>query len=157
MTALARLERFGENDPFFKNVDDRAELFTSVIQVRMVQELVVKIRCPIEVLITRRQSTFIFLQIQAEVGLRRLVLAGTGWYWMLRPASAWIYKKKIKCFVFWLSGPHGTSNFDHQSLIGSDLNYTNPEPFKGVFSKSSGKTLLHQIFVFRDNDHRSSA
>ena len=48
----------------------------------------------------------IFLQIQAEVGLRRLVLAGT------------------ECFVFWLSGPHGTSNFDHQSLIRSDLNYT---------------------------------
>ena len=25
----------------------------------------------------------------------------------------------------WLSGPHGTSNFDHQNLIRSDLNYTN--------------------------------
>ena len=34
-------------------------------------------------------------------------------------------QKNQKCFVSWLSGPHGTSNFDHQSLIHSDLNYTN--------------------------------
>ena len=33
-------------------------------------------------------------------------------------------QKNQKCFVSWLSGPHGTSNFDHQSLIHSDLNYT---------------------------------
>jgi hypothetical protein len=33
------------------------------------------------------------LQIQAEAGLRRPVLAGAGWYWMLMPASAWIFKK----------------------------------------------------------------
>ena len=26
-----------------------------------------------------------------------------------------------------VTGPHGTSNFDHQSLIYSDLNYTNAE------------------------------
>ena len=39
----------------------------SVIQVRMDQGLVVKMNH--EVLITRRQSIFIFLQIQAEVGL----------------------------------------------------------------------------------------
>ena len=32
-------------------------------------------------------------------------------------------QKNKKCFVFWLSGPNGTSNFDHQSLIHSDLNY----------------------------------
>jgi hypothetical protein len=31
----------------------------------------------------------------------------------------------LKYFVFWLSGGHGTSNFDRQSLIYSDLNYTN--------------------------------
>ena len=31
-----------------------------------------------------------FLQIQAEAGLRRPVLGGASWYWMLRPASAWI-------------------------------------------------------------------
>ena len=36
---------------------------------------------------------FIVLQIQTEAGLRRPVLAGAGWYWMLRPASAWIGKK----------------------------------------------------------------
>ena len=50
------------------------------------------------------------------------MLAGADWYWMLRPPAPWIRKKK--CFVFWLSGPHGTSNFDHQTLIRSDLNYT---------------------------------
>ena len=33
-------------------------------------------------------------------------------------------QKSHKCFIFWLSGPHGTSNFDHQSLIRFDLNYT---------------------------------
>ena len=32
--------------------------------------------------------------------------------------------RKKKCFVFWLSGPYGTSNFDCHSLIFSDLNYT---------------------------------
>ena len=33
-------------------------------------------------------------------------------------------QKNKKCFVFLLSGPNGTSNFHHQSLIHSDLNYT---------------------------------
>ena len=36
-------------------------------------------------------------------------------------------QKKIKSFVSWLSGLHGTSNFDCQSLIHSDLNYTNQQ------------------------------
>jgi hypothetical protein len=36
-------------------------------------------------------------------------------------------QKIIKPFVSWLSGPHGTSNYDHQFLIYSDLNYTNVE------------------------------
>ena len=73
-----------------------------------------------EVLNTRI-AFLIFLKIQAEAGLRRAVLAGASWYWIL-PG----FPKKIKIlFVFLLSGPHGTSNFDHQSLIRSDLNYTN--------------------------------
>ena len=74
-----------------------------------------------EVLITRRQSIFIFLQIQAEAGLRRPVLAG----WDAEAPLCLDLQKNQKCFVFWLSGPHGTSNFDHQTLIHSDLNYTN--------------------------------
>ena len=44
--------------------------------------------------------------------------------------SAWICK--TKSFVLWLSGPHGTSNFDCQSLIYSDLNYTNRDGIKDV-------------------------
>ena len=78
-----------------------------------------------EVLITRRQSIFGFFANPGRGGPKK---AGASWCWlpgMLRPASAWICKKKLKCFVLWLSGPHGTSNFDHQSLILSDLNYTN--------------------------------
>ena len=45
-----------------------------------------------------------------------------------RPSEARLcldLQKNQKCFVFWLSGPHRTSNFDHQSLIQSDLNYAN--------------------------------
>ena len=77
-----------------------------------------------EVLITRGQSIFNFF---ANPGRgrpqhpRQPAPASTG---LLRPASAWICKKNQKCFVFWLSGPHRTSNFGHQSLIRSDLNYT---------------------------------
>ena len=75
-----------------------------------------------EVLITRRQSICIFfLQIQAEAGLRRPVLAG----WDAEAPLCLDFQKNQKCFVSWLSGPHGTSYFDHQSLIHSDLNYTN--------------------------------
>ena len=47
------------------------------------------------------------------------------YYCTSEAGSAWICKKIIKSFVFWLSGPHGTSIFDHQSLIYSDMNYTN--------------------------------
>ena len=74
-----------------------------------------------EALITGRQS---ILQIQGSgpsEGRCWLVLAGTGCWGPPLPGFA----KKKKCFVFWLSGPHGTSNFDNQSLIHSDLNYTN--------------------------------
>ena len=80
-----------------------------------------------EVLITRRQSIFNFFANPGRGGPqhpRQPAPASTG---LLRPASAWICKKNQKCFVFWLSGPHGISNFDHQSLIQSDLNYTSTE------------------------------
>ena len=36
-------------------------------------------------------------------------------------------QKIIKSFVSSLSGPHGTSYFDTQSMIYSDLNYTNEQ------------------------------
>ena len=77
-----------------------------------------------EVMITRRQSISNFFQIQGAGGLRRPVLAGAGWYWLLSPLTAWICKI-IKNALS--SGYHGTSNFDHQTLIRSDLNYTNAQ------------------------------
>ena len=52
-----------------------------------------------EVLITRRQSIFIFLQIQAEASLRRPVLAGAGWCWLVLDAEAHLcldLQEKIK-------------------------------------------------------------
>ena len=77
-----------------------------------------------EVMITRRQSISNFFQIQGAGGLRRPVLAGAGWYWLLSPLTAWICKI-IKNALS--SGYHGTSNFDNQTLIRSDLNYTNAQ------------------------------
>ena len=77
-----------------------------------------------EVLITRRQSIFDFF---ANPGRGRPQKAGTGWCWLVLDAEARLcldFQKNKKCFVFWLSGPHGTSNFDHQSLIHSDVNYS---------------------------------
>ena len=106
-----------------------------------------------EVLITRGQSIFNFF---ADPGRgwpqhpRQPAPASTG---LLRPASALICKTNQKCLVFWLSGPHGTSKFDHQFLIRSDLNYPNAHgssrlklfSFKYI-SKMKNKTL----FQFKD-------
>ena len=72
-----------------------------------------------EVMITRGQS--FFLQINRARCFRRLVLAG----WDAEASSSMDLQKKEKCFVLWLSGPHGTSNFDQQTLIRSTLNYSN--------------------------------
>ena len=78
-----------------------------------------------EVLITRRQSIFDFFANPGRGGPQK---AGAVWCWlpgMLRPASAWICKKiKNALSSGYVSGPHRTSNFDRQSLIHSDLNYT---------------------------------
>ena len=70
-------------------------LWNSVIQFRMDQGLVVKIRCPMthEVLIARRQSIFYFFAYPGRGGPQK---ASASWCWlpgMLRPASAWICKK----------------------------------------------------------------
>ena len=78
-----------------------------------------------EVLVTRRQSIFNFF---ANPGRGRPQKAGASWCWLVgmpRLASAWICKKSKNALSFWLSGPHGTCNFDHQSLIHSNLCYTN--------------------------------
>ena len=77
-----------------------------------------------EVLITRRQSAFYFF---ANTGRGWPQKASAGWGWLVLDAEASLcldLQKNQKCYVFWLSGPHGISNFDHQSLIHSDLNYT---------------------------------
>ena len=80
-----------------------------------------------EVLITMRQRIFIiFLQIQAEEGLSSKYI--NTFYVLAAEARLCLYLQKIfKSFVLWLSRPHRTSNFDRQSLIYSDLNYTNVE------------------------------
>ena len=91
-----------------------------------------------EVLITRRQCIFIFFFANPGSWRPQLpVPASTG---LLRPASAWICKKKLKCFVLWLSGPHGTSNFDHQTLIRFTLNYTTPQ-WRLLFCQKLGGQL----------------
>ena len=80
-----------------------------------------------EVLITRRQSAFYFF---ANTGRGWPQKASAGWGWLVLDAEASLcldLQKNQKCYVFWLSGPHGISNFDHQSLIQSDLNYTSTE------------------------------
>ena len=76
-----------------------------------------------EVLITRRQSIFIFLQIQAEAGLSNQYI-NTLYVLAVEARLCLDLQKNQKCFVFWLLGPLGTSNFDRQSLIHFDLNYT---------------------------------
>ena len=72
------------------------------------------------------------LQIQAETSLSiQQIPASTSLH---RPSEACLcldFQKKWKCLVFWLSGPHRTSNFDHQSLIHSDLNYTTQDSQSG--------------------------
>ncbi len=78
-----------------------------------------------EVLITRRQSIFNFF---VNPGRGEPQKAGADWCWLVLDAEACLcmdLQKNQKYFVFRLSGPHGTSNFDCQSLIHSDLNYTN--------------------------------
>ena len=77
-----------------------------------------------EVLITRTQSIFIFFANPGRCGPQHPNQPAPASTDLLRLASAWICKKNQKCFVFWLSGPQGTSNFDQHSLICSDLNYT---------------------------------
>ena len=94
----------------------------SVIQVRTDQSLVVQIRCPMRSLKPEDKAFLIFFANPGRGGPKK-----AGWYWMLRPPVSWIYKKFKTCFVLWLLGPHGTPNFDHQTLIRSDLNYTNTD------------------------------
>ena len=74
-----------------------------------------------EVLKTRRQSIFNFFCKSRQ---RR---ASEGRCWLVQDAEARFcldLQKNLKCLAFWLSGLHGTSNFDHLFLIHSDLNYT---------------------------------
>ena len=94
-------------------------------------------------MITRRQSISNFFQIQGAGGLRRPVLAGAGWYWLLSPLTAWICKI-IKNALS--SGYHGTSNFDHQTLIRSDLNYTNAQWSVCCVTKPRQKKTASTIF-----------
>ena len=91
-----------------------------------------------EVLITRRQSIFIFFANPGRGGPQK---ASAGWCWLVLDADARLcldLQKNLKCFVSCLSGPHGTSNFDHQSLNHSDLNYTNVH----VVGQDSSKTKI---------------
>ena len=85
----------------------------------MDQGLVVKIRRPMRSYEQEYKAFLFFLPIQAEAGLSI----------QHQPFEARLcldLQKSQKCFDFWLSGPCGTSNFDHQSLIHSDLNLTSP-------------------------------
>ena len=72
-----------------------------------------------EVLITRRQRILLFFANPGRAGLRSTVVLDM--------------QKMTKSFVSWLSGPHGTSNFDCQFLIYSDLNYTTGEDIAKQF------------------------
>ena len=85
------------------------------------------------------------MQIQTEAGLSIQYQPAPASIGLLRPASTWIYKKK-KSFVFWLSGPHGTS-FDHQSLIHSDRNYTYLH-WQKMLKKLTIKVDLFVVLIF---------
>ena len=88
-----------------------------------------------EDLITRGQSIFIYFCKSTELEASASQPASTGQH---RPSEARLcldLQKNQKCFVFWLSGPHGTSNFDHQSLIRSDLNYSTVEARDVTFNQ----------------------
>ena len=64
---------------------------------------------------------------------------------------------------YWLSGPYGTSNFDHQTLIRSTLNYTNLQSHydNGIFGNVyllalddvRGKHCRHPVAVMGVVDH----
>ena len=100
-----------------------------------------------EVLITRRQSIFTFFANLGSWGPQK---AGAGWCRLVLDAeasSSLDLQKKSKCFVFWLSGPHGTSHFDHQTLIRSDLNYTIAE-YLGIIEKHH---IQYQVNYLRIN------
>ena len=77
-----------------------------------------------EVLITRRQTIFIFFCKSREL---KASASSTSQHRPSEAPSSLDLQRNKKFFVFWLSGPHGTSNFDQQSLIHSNLNYTNGE------------------------------
>ena len=85
----------------------------------------------LEVLITRRQSIFDFFANPGRGGPQK---AGASWCWLVLDAEACLSLDLQKNYQ--LSGPQGTSNFDHQSLIHSDLNYTSLGSVSGGFSRS---------------------
>ena len=86
----------------------------------------------------------IFLQIHAEAGLRRPVLAGAGWYWMLRPASAWICKKIINALSSGYQDLMGYLILTNRSEICSDLNYTNTH---------GGQNMQHMCMFKSSNEN----
>ena len=77
-----------------------------------------------EVLITRRHSIFDFFANPGRGWPQHPVPASPSQHWPFEANLCLYLQKNKKRFVFWLSGPHRTFNFDHQSLIHSDLNYT---------------------------------
>jgi hypothetical protein len=96
-----------------------------------------------EFLISRRQSIFNFFANPGRSGHQHPVPTSTSQHWPSEARICLDLQNFLKCFVFWLSGPHGTSNFDHQSLIHSDLNYTTAQHLK-----MTGRTsVLWKIFV----------
>ena len=66
------------------------------------------------------------------------------------------FAKKLKSFVFWLSEPHGTSNFDHQSLIHSDLNYTTVDVWFCITFLQIQDLMLSKCSVHNLNNFRKS-
>ena len=121
-----------------------------------------------EVLITRRQSIFNFFADPGRGGPQK---AGACWCLLVLvvlDAEACLcldLQKNQKWFVSWLSGPHGTSNFDHQSLIHSYLNYTNHHcciaiALFSVFPYHSGNEIIEvligkqtTLFLWRSSLH----
>ena len=65
---------------------------------------------------------------------QRLLLYFCSWHFLYS-------QKIIKLFVSWLSGPHGTPNFDHLSMIYSDLIYANKQSF-GFYWRNNASILL---------------